>query len=300
MIVERAKNLAMERPPFMISYAQNGEDVLLGRALAEKILGGRGADIFWVDVGAGYPHIDSTTAHFYDVLAGHGINIEPDPTVFPVLAAARPRDVNLQCCVGTRPGTATLVTFPDVWGWATVNGAVSAQHRQYGHRTETFEVPVRTLDSVLAEHVAPGTVIDVLKVDVEGQERDVLESVSLPDWRPRLLVIEATAPNSTVTNHEEWEHLVLTAGYDFAYFDGLNRFYTTAAEPELRQAFATPVCLFDRYVPNRLWGEFPAARRQQLWQQFEWAAGPSDLAALECYERQFTQLVAERRHADRH
>ena len=52
-------------------------------------------------------------------------------------------------------------------------------------------------------------------------------------WRPWILVIEATKPNSQISNHLEWEDLVLAKGYLFAYSDGLNRFYLAKEHEEL-------------------------------------------------------------------
>ncbi|HZY84782.1 MAG TPA: hypothetical protein VFE78_08120, partial [Gemmataceae bacterium] len=57
-----------ERKP-MISYAQNGEDVLLGR-----LFGGQ-PDGFYVDVGASDPTDLSLTRHFYE-RGWRGVNVE--------------------------------------------------------------------------------------------------------------------------------------------------------------------------------------------------------------------------------
>jgi hypothetical protein len=48
----------------MISYAQNGEDVLLDRAFP------RGVPGTYIDVGAFDPVVNSVTKHFYDLGAG--------------------------------------------------------------------------------------------------------------------------------------------------------------------------------------------------------------------------------------
>jgi hypothetical protein len=53
----------------MISYAQNFEDVMLERALAEIENG------FYVDVGAWHPDLDSVTRHFFG-RGWRGVNIE--------------------------------------------------------------------------------------------------------------------------------------------------------------------------------------------------------------------------------
>ena len=78
----------------MISYAQNREDVLLARVFHDVKAG------FYVDVGANDPEHCSVTKHFYD-LGWRGINFEPG-RVFEKLAAARPRDINLNVAASDR------------------------------------------------------------------------------------------------------------------------------------------------------------------------------------------------------
>ena len=60
----------MSRAIQMVSYAQNGEDVVLDRAFAGI------RDGFYVDAGASHPVMDSVTKHFYD-LGWSGVNVEP-------------------------------------------------------------------------------------------------------------------------------------------------------------------------------------------------------------------------------
>jgi hypothetical protein len=77
----------------------------------------------------------------------------------------------------------------------------------------------------------------------------VLEGADWGRWRPRVVVIEATVPMSATPNHEQWEHLLLDAGYLFATFDGLNRFYVRPEDQGLAQLLRTPVNVFDDYRP---------------------------------------------------
>ena len=66
--------------------------------------------------------------------------------------------------------------------------------RAEGIRTTERRVEMVTLNDVL-ERAKPQT-IDFLKIDAEGTEREVLLGIDLRVWRPRLLLIEATFPNS--------------------------------------------------------------------------------------------------------
>ena len=72
------------------------------------------------------------------------------------------------------------------------------------------------------------------------------------DWsrfRPRVVVMEATVPKSDEPAHQAWEPMLVEAGYRFAMFDGLNRFYAHADEPALLQTLAIPANVFDDFVP---------------------------------------------------
>ncbi|KAK0330312.1 hypothetical protein LTR94_033320, partial [Friedmanniomyces endolithicus] len=109
-------------------------------------------------------------------------------------------------------------------------------HRAEGHEVAELTVPVRTLASICEEHVRGE--IHFLKVDVEGFEGEVLRGMDFARWRPWVLVIEATLPNSRETNHESWEHLVTGQRYRFAWFDGLNRYYVAEEHAELLAHFS--------------------------------------------------------------
>ncbi len=61
-------------------------------------------------------------------------------------------------------------------------------------------------------------------------------------------MIELTKPNSPEKNFEAWEPLVLSSGYTFVYFDGLNRFYVSDEHSELNRSFYAPPNLFDNFV----------------------------------------------------
>jgi FkbM family methyltransferase len=223
----------------MISYAQNREDVLLHRVLAAT-------SGFYIDVGAAHPVGHSVTKWFSDC-GWTGINIEPLPEFFTAILNDRPHDVNLNCCCSDHEGEITLHAVPDCTGRATVDETALADLAATGHATHAFTVPCRTLNSICAEH-ARGRAIDFLKIDVENHEAAVLAGIDLTTWRPRVIVVEATLPGQTTLSHEGWEPGVLAAGYHFAAFDGLNRYYVRDEDAALLPKFAAPVNVLDDYT----------------------------------------------------
>ncbi|HEX8784981.1 MAG TPA: FkbM family methyltransferase [Telluria sp.] len=238
-----------------ISYSQNNEDVLLWRAL------GRVENGFYIDVGASDPVEHSVTKAFYDA-GWHGINIEPLPAHIEAFQEQRPRDLNLAIAAGSSEGSLTLYDVPAVRGWASPEAAVAELHRAEGHEVAELKVPVRTLASICAEHVQGE--IHFLKIDVEGFEGEVLRGMDFQRWRPWVLVIEATLPNSRETNHEAWDHLVTSQRYRYAWFDGLNRYYVAEEHQELMRHFGIQPNVFDEYISwhlDRAWAANTAAAR---------------------------------------
>ncbi len=62
-------------------------------------------------------------------------------------------------------------------------------------------------------------------------------------------MVEATLPDTTIPSHEDWEPQLLDRGYVLALFDGLNRFYARADEPDLAARLSTPANVTDRFIP---------------------------------------------------
>jgi FkbM family methyltransferase len=228
--------------PF-ISYAQNCEDVLLWRAL-KHIKNG-----FYIDVGANDPEAHSVTKAFYE-RGWYGINIEPLPEFHQRFEAERPRDINLSIAAGAVDGDITLYDVPSVRGWASPDQSVAAMHREEGFEVTELSVPVRKLSDICQQHVQGQ--IHFLKIDVEGFEGEVLRGMDFVAWRPWIVVVEATLPNSRVTNHHTWENLLTDHNYQCVYFDGLNRYYVAAEHACLQDALRVQANVFDNFVTVHL------------------------------------------------
>jgi FkbM family methyltransferase len=208
----------------MISFAQRGEDLVLMRAFTGV------SDGFYVDVGAFDPVVDSVTKAFYD-LGWSGINIDPQPDRMAGFESARPRDLNLGVAASDADGSATLCLTryaalstlnPDLIDPAIPDYAIVGR----------IDVPTRRLSDILDVHAACRP-IHFLKIDVEGHEPAVLRGTDLTRHRPMVLVVESTSPATNAPTWGVWEPMVFGAGYRFAMFDGLNRFYTASERSDL-------------------------------------------------------------------
>ncbi len=221
----------------MISYAQNFEDVILNRIFNDIKQG------FYIDVGANDPVIDSVTKHFYDS-GWTGINIEPVAEHFQALQIQRPNDINLQVAISLEEGKLEFWES-EVRGWSTASPERIALHKQQNEKGTINQVESSTLTKVCEQYAKDD--IHFLKVDVEGFEKAVIESNDWSRFRPWVVVVEATLPNSQIESFAEWESILLEADYQFTYADGLNRFYLAKEHDYLSERLRYPPNVFDQF-----------------------------------------------------
>jgi FkbM family methyltransferase len=143
-----------------------------------------GAGGFFVEVGANDPYERSQTWHL-EQAGWSGILVEPQPDLAEKLRAQRTAKVFAIACSSPENAGRTLPLH--------VAGPLSSLDRSQmapGATPEcVIDVPISTLDSVLAEAGAPER-FDFLSIDVEGHEIDVLSGFDIARWQPRLILLE--------------------------------------------------------------------------------------------------------------
>lgn len=228
-----------------VSYAQNGEDVVLWRALGH-LQAGR-----YVDVGAQHPVHDSVTWLFY-VNGWQGVDVEPVEQFASLLESTRPRNAVVRAVVSDSEDDS--LQFHEVvgTGLSTSDSDLAASYAEQGYATIRRSVPRRSLDtlSTLDQASNADGETHFLKVDVEGDEAAVLRSADFTTWRPWVVVVEATRPLTTEQSFTGWEPLLVDAGYRFCLFDGLSRYYVAEEHAELTPALSYPFCPLDPFTTS--------------------------------------------------
>lgn len=226
-----------------ISYAQNFEDVILWRALGHVQNG------FFVDVGANDPVSDSVTKAF-SCRGWKGINIEPVNYWYTKLVEDRPQDINLKAAASSYNG---FVEFFEVvgTGLSTTHSDIAKRHECDGLEVISHTVKSLRLADVFAE-LNVGE-IHFLKVDVEGDEENVLQGIDFTKNRPWVLLVEATEPNSNTPSFQKWDHYLTENDYEHVYFDGFNRFYLSKEHLDLSPTFNAPPNVIDNFIQYQQW-----------------------------------------------
>jgi len=204
-----------------LSYAQNLEDYHLDLAFGAQ------AEGVYVDVGGGHPVADNVSFHFY-LKGWRGLVVEPQAALAATHRQLRPRDLVYEGLAGAAEGEADFHAFEGLHGLSSMVRSVAEDALRFGARYLTERKPVRRLDALMVE--AGLDRVDFLKIDVEGAEEQVLAGLDLARVRPRVLVIEVVNPGNAEGRPGPWEARLLGAGYAFALFDNLNRFYVAPGE----------------------------------------------------------------------
>lgn len=163
-----------------VSFSQFGEDIIL-----QEIFKGQ-KNGFYVDVGAYHPFAYSNTYLLYRS-GWRGINIEPNPSQFPLFQKFRQKDTNLNFAISQNGGFASFMLHGTFSGIDDTRSVFSTRFPS----APRVQVETRRLDAVFDEFLpANMSQIDLISIDCEGHELSILDSNDWSRYSPRILAIE--------------------------------------------------------------------------------------------------------------
>lgn len=189
-------------------YGQEGEDLILDRLFDGQASG------FYVDVGAHHPFRFSNTYLLYQ-RGWRGINIDAMPGSMAAFQRWRPRDINIEAMVSAEPASHTYYQYGEP-ALNTISQAVVEKRKVESPQYQvisTVTLQSRPLAGILAEHIPPGTTIDLMSVDVEGLDLEVLASNDWNRFRPRILVVELLWTGFSDMENSEMYRFLTQRGY---------------------------------------------------------------------------------------
>jgi FkbM family methyltransferase len=222
-----------------ISYAPNHEDILLDRLFGDHV----GT---FLDVGPRHPITGNLTYFFYQ-RGWRGVNLEPVLERHLQFQAARPGDLNLPLAAWDSNGEIPVyeVSLGTGENHTTFSAALAEQYRGQGLATIERRVPVLTIRSLVEElRLDPP---DFLLIGVARSGEPVIRGIALERWRPAIIVVSSIWPGTVLPAPHGWEPILLAQGYQFATFNGVNRFYLRDDLRDHRERLEVPVSLRDRF-----------------------------------------------------
>jgi FkbM family methyltransferase len=124
--------------------------------------------------------------------------VEPNPITFKQLVANQGENPNaclVNCAIG-QPGVIDLYLAHAISTTSKETAQTYVECGWYSGNENKVSVPSVPLDALLREVHVPKE-FDVLIVDVEGVEYEVLQTLEIGFWRPKLAIIEVSEQHST-------------------------------------------------------------------------------------------------------
>lgn len=215
------------------SYAQFGEDRKLHRLIGDS-------DGVYVEVG-GNNGIEASNTYYFEKLGHQCILVEPIPYMVAQIRKNR-RCTVIEAAADEQSGTAEFVVARGGETLSTLDNENRFRSRVDEHPDqERITVRTETLDRILEEAgLAEGRDrIDLLSIDVEGNELRALRGLTVARWNPRVIILE---DNSFGRDHSVQDSL-REDGYVRFKVTGVNHWYCaeadTALNTSIRRLLAT-------------------------------------------------------------
>lgn len=187
MIRKIIKFLSLFRKTYLtdfikVHYSQFGEDIILKELITKDVTDG-----FYIDVGCYHPKKYSNTYMLYK-RGWRGINIDLEEDKIKCFKLARPKDLNILAAVSDKVEKVTVIRFSKygVGTRITPEGGEFSNQEIY----DAYELETRTLNEIIKNSPFNRRRVDLLCIDAEGHDLQVLKSIDLDFYRPKVIIIE--------------------------------------------------------------------------------------------------------------
>jgi FkbM family methyltransferase len=166
------------------SYAHTGEDRIIEAILKPQIH----EPGFYVEVGCNEPVFISNTYSFYKK-GWKGICIDANPAMIHKYAKKRPNDIAIAALVSNHIKERPYYIYTNNVLSSTELVKTDAQQDPGFKVEQTLTLTTQTLTNLLNKHQAP-THFDFLSIDAEEHDFEVLQSLDLTLYQPKLIIVE--------------------------------------------------------------------------------------------------------------
>ena len=142
---------------------------------------------FYVDIGAHHPFRFSNTYALYKA-GWSGINIDPMPKSMEKFRRFRPRDINLEIAIGASQDIKPYYIFEEK-ALNTFDESLARDYARSSRLVDVISIPCYPINAILARYASAP--IDLLSIDVEGQDMAILSTLDFAVYAPRVVLAES-------------------------------------------------------------------------------------------------------------
>jgi hypothetical protein len=164
-----------------IYYSQFGEDAIIRELVGKKKSG------TYIDVGCYHPKKFSNS-YMLHKRGWRGINIDMEEDKIFLFKICRPNDFNVLSAVSDTEKSVRLFKDRDFSLGATIDQSMG--EKIGAQDSEVLTIKTRTLNQIIATSPYYKKPIDLLSIDCEGHDLQVLKSIDLKMYNPKIIIIE--------------------------------------------------------------------------------------------------------------
>ena len=165
------------------SYSQFGEDRILNEIIKKNHVDG-----FYVDVGCFHPKKHSNT-YILHKRGWSGINIDVEKDKIDVFNLTRRNDDNILIAVSTNNAKKTVYKF-DKFS-VTTKTSEKDSLKCNDEIKDSYSIDSMSLNEIVKNSKFNGKEIDLLNIDIEGNDLDALKSLDIVKHNPKIIIIES-------------------------------------------------------------------------------------------------------------
>lgn len=195
-----------------ISYSQAGEDILI--ELASKML--KINQPTYIDIGANDPKTKNNTYLFYKK-GSSGVCIEPNPFIFNKIRQIRPRDICLNVGIGNeakKEASYFMLTSGALNTFSEEDANDHVRSGNYGNQKieKILKIPLENINDIISKYL--GDQVDILSLDTEGFDLQILKSLNIDKYRPKIICAETSKyVNNEIEKNEDIISYVTSKNY---------------------------------------------------------------------------------------
>ena len=180
-------------------FSQFGEDKIINELFDKSITNG-----IYVDVGCFHPIKHSNTYLLYKK-GWRGINIDMEKIKIDTFNIARPDDVNILAAISNKNEKAYVYKTQDYGVGSTLKKEIIKKDNII---IDQFSITTKTLNYIIENSIYKNKQIDLLNIDAEGGDFNVLLSIDLKRYNPKVVIIETHLKNiNLIIESDIYKHL---------------------------------------------------------------------------------------------
>jgi len=187
------------------NYSKNKEDQYLKKIFKNKTNG------TYIDIGAYHPYRFSNT-YLLHKKGWNGTNVDINKKSIDLFNIARPNDINLNIAIGDKNKMQTFYFKNKIHPMNTLNKEFAKRFWSNKNNLNKNKIMTQTFNYLIKKSKK----IDLLDIDVEGNEYEVIKKINFKNISFKIILIEHSLFNKkTKKNTKKIKHLLSKENYKY-------------------------------------------------------------------------------------